>query len=145
MPLSFITLRVTLKRVKIQRVHFVRLFSVALIPMIALATLTLAGRAALDALEYTRTVSLQGTWFQPLLEWNFEFSLGNWPFLFLVAYLAWILVYWYSACRWYLRLSSPFFHAAMLFIVASLGTLTLLHFLSQDTRDLLIDAMGALL
>lgn len=147
MPLSFLTLRITLRRVNIMFGHFVRLgaISISTICMIAIATLVL--RLTLDALECTSVLRLPLV-LEPFVEWNLHSSWYagtntlSWPACAMYAYAAWSLLFWWSACRWYLRLPSAALHASVLYLVAAVFTTFILFFTSDTFRRFLLDLTG---
>ncbi len=146
MPASFLTLRVTLKRITIQRSHFIRLAALSMIPVLAIALFTMGARVTLDALEVAGLYA-PGYRMQRFLEWEavpwlYDSPLRAWPTRYFLVYAVWSLVYWWSACRWYLRLPSPLFHACLLFIVASLLTTAALFFVSSPFERWFIALLG---
>ena len=113
---SFLAMPATLRKFKVRKVHFVRLFSLCASGVTAVAIAVLFARIVLDALEYTGVATGYWNTIEDLLWWE-VFGMAGTAFLL---YLAWSLAFWWSACRWYLRLPSPFFHALTLW---TLGTM----------------------
>lgn len=138
-PLMFLTLGTTMRRSKVRPVHLMRLFAISAVPVATLLILQLVSRGTLDALKYESIFTPPAwEWLDAYIGW----SLGGWrappiltwPFLTLVLFLGWLSFLWYGACRWYLRLPSPGFHAFVLLFTSLLATATILMATHSDFR-----------
>ena len=140
MPLCFFVLSTTLKKYKVRRVHFVRLCSIGAACTLGLSIPLLFVRATIDALEYSNMFTVSARWLKALLEWE---PFG-WAGACFVIYLAWSAAFWWSACRWYLRLPSLFFHACVLWAMSVMVTVALLFWTWQPMRSLLTGLLAPL-
>jgi hypothetical protein len=133
--LSFATLRVTLRRIDVQRDHFVRLLLMSFVPLITCAGLVLIARTALESLVLADIVPEWGGVIEAFVVWH-TFDMAMYA---AGLYLLWGLVFWWCACRWYLRLPAPAFHAATIVVVGTLSSTALLYFVWAPFGEWLVD------
>jgi hypothetical protein len=98
-------------------------------------------RATIDALEYLNTFTVSARWLESLLEWRAD----GWAGASFLIYLAWSAAFWWSACRCYLRLPSPFMHAMVLFAMGTMLTAAVMYWTWAPGRAVAVDTIMHLL
>lgn len=122
MPLTFLTMTTTLGKASIRLSHIVRLTSIQLTTVMLWAITTIVVRTALDVLSAHDLISEDEGVFSSVIPdmLNPTVHPDSAGPRSLWLYAIWTLVYWWCACRWYLRLRWAMFHSLVLQLLAFL-------------------------
>lgn len=128
MPMPFLVLRDSFSRIRVRRVHLLRIgaYSLAPLPLIMLALALLRHSAMWVSTSiglWTNDPALYWTW------WRATHSIVNadWFALFIVA--AWLAVFWLRALRRYLRLPNAGAVVAMMMLASLLAAVAIVAYL----------------
>ncbi len=120
----FLLMGETLSKLKVRKQHLVRLWCLGLLPVLGLSALYPLVRSGMLILKHAdllpRTLTQLSEWFE---------SQADVPTAFVV-FMLWSLIYWWAACRWYLKIRWAFFHTLMFSIIVWLFAASALFYLS---------------
>ena len=128
-PLSFVTISITLRRARVRPAHVARIWLYSMIfPMTA--------AAAYGAVQITARLFAAGRFWRALSPWHWVANVGDdqsitlialrpslVPLIFGAGTAAWLLIWWSCAARYYLRLPAPYRLVVTLVLIATLTAL----------------------
>lgn len=128
MPMPFLVLRDSFSRIRVRRVHLLRIgvYSLAPLPLIMLALALLRHGALLVSRNigaWTTDPTLYMTW------WRVTYSVVNADWIVLLIVAAWLAVFWLRAIRLYLHLPNPRAVVAMIMLASLLAAVAIVAYL----------------